>query len=127
MSEIILKSPTTFDEQVEILKKHGVSILDDAQCKKFLSQVNYYRLSGYLLPFSSDDAAISFDAVRDIYKFDCEIRNLIFKNIEKIEIFMRTQIVYYFSHQYSAEGYLQRDNFNEKFDFDQFTKRYQAG
>ena len=84
-------------------------------------------MSGYLLPFSSDDAAISFDAVRDIYKFDCEIRNLIFKNIEKIEIFMRTQIVYYFSHQYGAEGYLQRDNFNEKFDFDQFTKRYQAG
>ncbi|WP_295363648.1 Abi family protein [uncultured Pseudoramibacter sp.] len=126
MSETILKTPKTFDEQVEILKTHGVIIHDDEQCKSFLSKVNYYRLSGYFLPFFRDNAVISFDIIRNVYNFDQEMRNLIFKSIEKIEIFIRTQIAYFFSHEYDAEGYLQRENFNEQFAFDKFEKRFRS-
>ena len=46
-----LKKPTTFNEQVKLLKKKNIIIADEASCINFLAKTNYYRLSGYYLPF----------------------------------------------------------------------------
>ena len=54
----------------------------------FFSNVNYYRVKGYLLPFLHDDiiSDLDFEKLKAIYYFDMELRNLLSKTIEKIEI-----------------------------------------
>ncbi len=46
-----LKKPTTYDQQVELLKNKGIVIENEESCKRFLSRVNYYHFSGYVLPY----------------------------------------------------------------------------
>lgn len=114
-----LKKPTTFDEQVELLQKKKIIVADKASCRDFLSKTNYYRLSGYCLPFIRKGEnqcfiEIDFCRIRNIYAFDTELRNLISFIIEKIEVYLRTQFAYYHAHTYGAEGYLKESSFNKK-------------
>lgn len=46
-----LKKPATFDEQIGILEKHGISINNCKHAKDILKFANYYRLTGYALQF----------------------------------------------------------------------------
>ena len=86
-----LKKPTTFDEQVALLEKKNIFISDKNACIEFLSKTNYYRISGYYLPFIRKDEEkcfipINFERIQNIYAFDAELRNLISFAIEKIEV-----------------------------------------
>lgn len=98
-----LKKPCTISEQIQKLKDHGVVIKDEDAAYSFLSQVNYYRLTGYLLqyrinPENSDYAVpVDFCELVELYKFDSELRNLYRKYLEIIELFYRTKISYTFS------------------------------
>ena len=98
-----LKKPCTISEQIQKLKEHGVVIKDEDAAYSFLSQVNYYRLTGYLLqyrinPENSDYAVpVDFCELVELYKFDSELRNLYRKYLEIIELFYRTKISYTFS------------------------------
>ena len=76
-----LKDPTTYDEQVDLLRQKNIKISDEYSCVSFLSKVNYYRLSGYFLPFKNKDekkcfTPIDFNRIQNIYAFDTELRNL---------------------------------------------------
>lgn len=46
-----LKKPTTYDQQLELLKNKGIVIENEESCKRFLSRVNYYHFPGYVLPY----------------------------------------------------------------------------
>ena len=46
-----LKKPLTFEEQIEKLKSHGMIIEDEERVKKVLSEINYYRFTGYVLQY----------------------------------------------------------------------------
>ena len=48
---MLIKKPKTYDQQIAILKNKNIAIIDDVSAKTFLKQVNYYRFSGYFLPF----------------------------------------------------------------------------
>ncbi len=114
-----LKKPTTFAEQAELLKKKNIIIDDKDDCMNFLSKTNYYRLSGYYLPFVRKQEEkcfipINFNRIRNIYAFDAELRNLISFAIEKIEVHIRTQLAYYHAHAYGAEGYMNSSSFNQR-------------
>ncbi len=114
-----LKKATTFEEQIKLLEHKGIEITNIDDCKSFLSRTNYYRLSGYYLPFVKKDEEkcfipISFERIQNIYAFDVELRNLISFAIEKIEVHIRTQLAYYHAHKYGAEGYMNSSSFNSK-------------
>lgn len=101
-----LKKPATFDEQIKILREsHHMQIDDITDAKSFLSQCNYYRFSGYAISFRNDSLGKSycpntkFSTVKAIYQFDAELRSLLHSYLEKVEIFARTQISYWFSIQ----------------------------
>ena len=53
--EILVKPPKTFEEQYNLLKKRGLIIDDKNKCIKKLSELNYYRFTGYLLPYKKSD------------------------------------------------------------------------
>lgn len=122
-----LKKPTTFEEQVELLKKKNIIVKDKSSCINFLSKTNYYRLTGYYLPFIRKEEEkcfipLEFTRIQNIYAFDAELRNLISFAIEKIEVHIRTQLAYYHAHKYGAEGYMYKSSFNKRHDHDSYLR-----
>lgn len=120
-----LKSPTTYQQQVSILESRNIIVTDRAFCESFLSHVNYYRFTGYLLPFRCKTSescyeSVKFEQLIEIYHFDTELRSLLSAAIEKIEIFLRTQLAYYSAHHYGADGYVDANNYNSKHDHVKF-------
>lgn len=119
-----VKKATTFEQQVNLLRKRGLVIENQQSCETFLHAVNYCKFTAYLLPFrTSDDRykeGTSFAAVSRIYEFDRKLRNLLFSTIEEIEIYLRTQFAYYHAHKYGALGYMNSDNFNQNHKHENF-------
>ena len=114
-----LKPHKTFKEQSDILKNRGMVFISDNESIDFLSHVNYYRISGYLLPFiyyenGEQKYSTSLCQIKSIYNADASIRILLSSIIERIEIHLRTQISYYYSQQYGPDGYSDANNFNQR-------------
>lgn len=105
---LFTKPPKTFAEQVQILKSHGLDIPDQPKAEFYLSQLNYYRLSAYCLPFETNHTThqvapgTTFDDVLNLYIFDRELRLLLLDAIEKIEVSLRTQMAYHLSHRHNT-------------------------
>jgi abortive infection bacteriophage resistance protein len=125
-----LKVSTTYDQQIEKLRKRGCQIPDASFCTQILSQVNYYRLSAYFLPFKKNDGTYllgtDFNAVYEIYEFDRHLRNLLFSAIEEVETNLRTKFAYYHAHEYGPTGYLNATNYNQKHRHDRFMELIDA-
>lgn len=95
---IYKKSPLSFQAQLELLKQRGLTVDDDNKALSYLKEISYYRLSAYFLPYQSDkdqfNSGVTFKEIIDTYSFDRELRLLVFDCIERIEIAVRTQIIY---------------------------------
>lgn len=114
-----LKPPKTFEEQLMILRQHGLIVEDEAIAINTLSKVNYYRFSAYLLPFRDQSAkkykeATSFNQISKLYEFDRRLRTLLQAIIEPIEVLLKTRIAYYHGHKYGADGYTKSDFFTNR-------------
>lgn len=106
------KPALDFQAQIELLKCRGLRIDDEKRAIRHLSNVSYYRLSAYMLPFKKLDAqgeptdtfalGTSWDDIYNLYKFDRKLRLLVFDAIERIEIALRTQVIYQLSHKYGS-------------------------
>lgn len=108
---MLIKKPKTYDQQIAILKHKNIVIIDDTRAKEFLKHVNYYRFSGYFLPFQVNGQGslfsnITFDRLQEIYEFDEQLRNLIAGAVDEIEVYLRAQLAYYHAHEYGEEGYM---------------------
>ena len=124
-----LKKPLTFSEQIDRLKQHGIIIKDEKEAKTILSTGNYYRLSGYLLQYrksitdSDLKENVSLSSIYSIYKFDEEIRALLRIFLEKVGIYFRTQISYYFTLSKCVSSphdqHYDRNNYFDKIGFDE--------
>ena len=127
---LLIKQPKTYDQQVEIIRSKGFVINNDTECIEFLEQANYYRLSAYFLPFRKKDGTyfenINFNRIQRIYEFDSRLRGLLFNCIEKIELYLRTQLAYYSGHAYGSLGYIDENNYNEKHNHEKFMKLLNA-
>lgn len=91
----------SIENQIIELKNKGLVIEDDIAAYNFLSNVSYYRLRAYTYPYQDNSnpnhpflKTIKFEEINALYEFDSKIRILIFQAIEKIEIAIRTQIIY---------------------------------
>lgn len=109
-----IKKPTTFQEQVNILKNKGLQIEEEHQAIEILNRINYYRLSAYTLTYKVDKKfleGVSFDDVYNLYEFDKRLRNMIMGVLETIEVAFRIHIAYLIAHKYGATGYMDVANF----------------
>lgn len=111
-----LKDPTTYQEQIELLKSRNIRIGDTARCAEVLENVNYYRFTAYFLPFKQADGlyqeGTQFAQVYQIYEFDRKFRSVLFAALEEIEIYLRAKFAYFHAHAYGAEGYMDASNFS---------------
>jgi abortive infection bacteriophage resistance protein len=97
------KSPLGVQGQISLLKSRGLQISDELRATRYLQNIGYYRLSGYMYPFLADTKqhiykiGTTFENILNLYRFDRELRLLVFSAIEKIEVSLRSQIVNQFS------------------------------
>lgn len=119
-----IKSPTSFEEQLNKIKSRGCIVQDDSFALEVLERINYYRLTAYFLPFKTNTdvykPGTDFYIVYRIHEFDRELRNILLPIIEEIELKLRSQLSYYHSRRYGALGYLSQQNFNRKHQHDRF-------
>jgi abortive infection bacteriophage resistance protein len=97
------KKALTLEEQVAQLQKRGLQIKHPRIAEKYLINISYYRLGEYWYVMQSDKENhifkpnSTFTDVIALYNFDAELRLLLFDIIEKIEISLRTKLIYYLS------------------------------
>lgn len=115
------KPPLTYTQQVELLKSRGMTIPDENRAERLLANISYYRLSAYMLPYKKNEKGTIFnnfregttwDMVYDLYVFDRKLRLLVFDAIERLEVAIRSQIIYQLSHKYGAHWQDRMDIFN---------------
>ena len=100
------KTSTTVKQQIALLQQRGLIIKDVVQAEHFLSNISYYRLAGYWWPMQRDKinhvfkTNSKFEDVIALYNFDRELRLLIFDIIERVEIGLRTKLIYKLSHEF---------------------------
>ena len=94
------KPYTNAYDLVNLLKSRGLTITDAGKAESYLEYIGYYRLSAYMYPLLQMPkeqhlykANASFSQVMMLYRFDKKLRLLIFNEIEKIEVAVRSAIV----------------------------------
>lgn len=105
-----VKPHKSFSDQSYILEKRGIVIENRPKIEKFLSNVNYYKLSGYFKFFENQQAKDTYNnlnitEVVDLYYFDKELRSILMKLIEKVEVSFKTQLAYVISKNYGPFGH----------------------
>lgn len=107
------KSATTIDHQINLLKSRGLTVHDGEKAREILLDIGYYRLGFYLFPFEKTypelrnrsheyiKGASLEDAVK-LYYFDFDLRLMLMRYLNRIEIAFRTSIIYYLSNKYSS-------------------------
>lgn len=112
-----LKQPTTYEQQVQLLKGKGFIIQNDEYVINFLKTTNYYCFSAYLLPYKISNSPDKYKQGIDIsspilaYMFDKQISALLYETIGDIESHLRTLFAYELSHKYGPECYYDRSIF----------------
>ena len=108
--------PMTIDEQIENLKNIGLIVENEEYAKKILNDISYFRLiKAYSLNLKSKNGKycekVTCEQIVELYLFNANFRQVIFPEIEKVEINVRCRIANYFAEQYGVLGYLEADNF----------------
>ena len=95
------KPALTISNQIQKLKSRGLTINNAVFAGDCLSNISYYRLRAYTYPFQDNSdvnhpfiVPVTFEEIIDLYVFDRKLRLLVMDALEKIEIALRTQIIY---------------------------------
>ncbi|MBF4506521.1 Abi family protein [Flavobacterium sp. JLP] len=113
------KKAFTLEEQVAQLQSRGLQIKHPRIAEKYLINISYYRLGEYWYVMQSDKENhifkpnSNFMDVIALYNFDAELRLLLFDVIEKIEISLRTKLIYYLSHEVNPWWFQNFDLFTD--------------
>ncbi|MDE6638813.1 MAG: Abi family protein [Muribaculaceae bacterium] len=106
------KRAKTLDEQIATLRRHEVVILDEEKAKEYLSDIGYYRLGFYLHPFEITYPHLDGRRRHDVqpgtriedmvalYYFDFDLRNILNRYLSRIEVAVRTALLYELSNKY---------------------------
>lgn len=102
------KPPLSFEEQADLLIFRGL-LADRQDLIEKLKAVSYYRLSGYLYTYRNPDDTFkpntALEQVWKRYTFDRQLRLLVLDAIERVEISIRTGLVYHHSQSFGPFGY----------------------
>lgn len=106
------KPPKNIQDQIILLQSRNMHFKDVNSAPHFLSTISYYRLKGYWWEMQDDKVNHHFannsyfEDVIDLYNFDRHFRLIVFNAIERIEVALRTKLIYHLSQAYGAYWYL---------------------
>lgn len=113
-----MKEFKTIEEQIENLKKKGLTFKNIEEAKNILLYNNYHVLiNGYKECFIDSKTnrfleGTLFEEVYNLYNFDKELKIIILEYILKIENNLKSLISYYFSKYHGEDNYLIQNNFD---------------
>jgi abortive infection bacteriophage resistance protein len=116
--EMSNKPAYSISEQISLLKQRGMLFKDENKAEHFLQNISYYRLKGYWWDMQKDFTNHKFrpntyfEDIIDRYNFDRHIRLILFDAVERIEIALRTKMIYHLSMRYGGLWYLDNSIFN---------------
>ena len=116
-----MKTATTIPEQIAKLEERGMTIENKVKASEILLDVGYYRLGFYWFPFEKnypnkknrDHTFIegaSFKKAVDLYYLDCGLRDILAPFLYRIEVNMRTFLIYTVSNNYKQRPTWFADN-----------------
>lgn len=115
------KPAVSFDDQIAKLKARGLDFKDEAKAKVMLSRISFYRLRAYTYPFQDNAdpdhpfvVKVDFETILKLYKFDRKLRLLVFGALEKIEIALRTQIIYEMAMSHGSHWHIDQNSYYDK-------------
>ena len=106
-----MKLATNIDEQLRLLRSRGVVISDEQKAREVLMDIGYYRMGFYLFPFELSypklkrrnhifKAGTEFSDAVALYYYDFDMRCILLRYINRIEVAFRTVIIYELSNKY---------------------------
>ena len=121
--QLYSKPALLYQQQIQQLKDRGLLFSDERKALHILKNISYYRLSGYWYPLLEDKAlhtfktGSTFDNAFRLYCFDRELRKIIGAEVEKLEIAIRSILIYEFSHVHGPFWFSDSSLFRNQFDF----------
>jgi len=106
------KPPLSISDQIAALERRGMVFPDKKIAEHYLSHISYYRLRAYTFPYQNNAdpdhpfwQPTLFERVLNDYILDRKLRMIVFDALEKIEIALRTQIIYQYSMTHGGHWY----------------------
>ena len=100
------KPHLSFEKQVNLLAQRGLGIHDLATTQEALASINYYRFSGYAIPFMTNreefKKGVTFENILLAMRLDERLRDLMAVALEWIELDFRTTFAHEHSKLYGA-------------------------
>ena len=113
------KPAYTIVDQIALLKQRGMLFQNESLAPNFLENISYYRLKGYWWDMQEDFVSHKlkpntfFEDVIARYNFDRQLRLILFEAIERIEVTLRTKMIYHMSINYGGLWYLNNSFFED--------------
>ena len=106
----------TFEQQLALLQSRGLSVGDTQKAREVLATLNYYRFSGYAIPFMENrekfkEGAV-FEHILQAVHLDEKLRDHLATALEWIEIDFRTTLAHEHARRHGAVGYMDSRNFD---------------
>lgn len=111
------QAPMTVEQQINNLKSLNLTIENESYARQFLNNVSYFRfVKAYSLGLKPKNGnyydGVSFNQLVELYLFNSNFRQLLFPQIEKVEINLRCRLANYFSVTYGVLGYKDSRHFS---------------
>lgn len=113
---IYTKEAKSFNEQIALLRSRGVEITDAKKAKEYLSDIGYYRLGFYSFPFEitypstgrsrqhNVKPGTRIEDIVALYYFDFDLRAILSRYLSRVEVSIRTTIIYILSMKYKPNN-----------------------
>ena len=102
---------SSINNQIEKFKERelDLSCYDEAKLKEMLLDIGYYRLGFYCYYYFDEKANkfskdIKISDIINLYYLDIDLKHLLLKYINRIEINFRTKLIYYVSMKYKENS-----------------------
>tara|TARA_B100000780_G_C21107715_1_gene447430 strand:- start:51 stop:926 length:876 start_codon:yes stop_codon:yes gene_type:complete len=101
---------TSIGNQIKKLRERGMVLdIEEDKIKEILLDIGYYRLGFYWHPFEIDAdhnfaEGTKFSTVIDLYYLDVDLRYLLIKYINRLELNFRTNLIYWASMRYDPNA-----------------------
>ena len=102
------KQLLSLQQQIDVLKQRGLFIENEEEAKNALDIISYFRLAGYWRLMEADRQQHTFkpnsrfSQIMSLYRFDEELRMLLFSAIQHIEVAVRARMIRIFAERHGA-------------------------
>ena len=125
MTRTFDKPSLTWPQQIELLRANGMHVENEARAEYWLRHVSYYRLSAYWLYFEHPKDhqgprfrdGTTFDRVTSLYDFDRNLRRLVMRGTEHVEVALRGSWAYQLGQLGGGHSYLDASLYEKRPEF----------